>query len=359
MQRYSKAERALIWLCACTDLEPRQRIRLLRAAKAPEDLFEHFESYLKRLSFEEGEIPTGQGKSTREEQLSALLREAEEKNYFAVTAVSRDYPESLKVAAPPLVLFGTGRRELLSERKFCIVGSRTTPPWAVRFGEDIAGRLAKRFTIVTGLAEGGDLSAVRGALPSGKLICVLPCGLDECYPAAHASIKAEIAKKGLILSEYPFKEKTRKYSFPVRNRILAGLSEGVLVLSAAEKSGALITADHALEFGRDVFAVPYNPGILQGVGCNELLKKGAYVCTSARDIYDCYGFLPEREEQREALSEEEETLYRLLKTEGQLHAAVLAERAGIPAYRAAAILASLELKGLIAKAGGNRYDCVK
>ena len=191
---------------------------------------------------------------------------------------------------------------------------------------------------MTGLAEGGDLSAVRGALPCGKIVSVLPCGLDECYPAAHASVKEEIVRSGLLLSEYPFREKTRKYSFHARNRILAGLCKGVLVLSAGEKSGALITANTALEYGRDVFAVPYNPGIAQGIGCN--------------------GIVPQ-EEKTVPLAPEEERLYGILREEGELHTAVLAERAGLPVYETAAVLSALELKGLVVKAGGNRYSCVK
>ncbi len=353
MTAYTRDECALIWLCACAGLEPKERVVLLRAAGSPSALFEKYERFLGVLP--QREPPCGFDE--RKRQLSALLKEMAQKKRFAVTAVSEDYPEALKAASPPLVLFGEGKRELLKEKLFCIVGSRITPPWAEKFGSEIAEKLSRRFTVVTGLAEGGDLSAVRGALPSGKLICVLPCGLDECYPAAHAAIKERVREAGLLLSEYPFEEKTKKYSFHARNRILAGLCEGVLVLSAAEKSGALITANTALEYGRDVFAVPYNPGIKQGEGCNELLKKGAYVCTCAQDVFDCYGILPP-EEKEIVLSPEEEKIYSLLHEEGELHAAIIAERADLPIYEATAILSSLELKGLVVKSGGNRYGCV-
>lgn len=354
MEDYTSEERALIWLCACTELEPHERVALLRTAGTPEELFKRFEFFYEKVFSK----PAESDRQTRERQTEAFLRDAEKKGYFAVTVLSRDYPEPLKASFPPLVLFGAGNRELLQEELFCIVGSRITPPWAGKFGADIANALSKRFAVVTGLAEGGDLAAIRGALPGGKLISVLPCGLDECYPAAHAAIKEEIRRAGLLLSEYPFREKTKKYSFHARNRILAGLCRGVLVLSAGEKSGALITANTALEYGRDVFAVPYNPGIAQGAGCNELLKKGAYVCTCAQDIFDCYGILPPKEREV-SLSAEEEKLYNILHAEGELHAAVLAERAAMPVYEIAAVLAALELKGLVVKAGGNRYGCVK
>ncbi len=354
MASYTKEEQALIWLCGCTELEPRERVLLLRAAGSPVALFERFEFFSEKVLGSRAACDLAE----RRRSLDALLAEAEEKGYFALTVLSEGYPEALKASFPPLVLFGAGKRELLREELFCIVGSRVTPPWAVKLGTDIAARLSERFAVVTGLAEGGDLSAVRGALPRGKIVSVLPCGLDECYPAAHASVKEEIIRSGLLLSEYPFREKTRKYSFHARNRILAGLCKGVLVLSAGEKSGALITANTALEYGRDVFAVPYNPGIAQGIGCNELLKRGAYVCTGAQDIFDCYGIVPQ-EEKTVPLAPEEERLYGILREEGELHTAVLAERAGLPVYETAAVLSALELKGLVVKAGGNRYSCVK
>lgn len=354
MARYTQEEQALVWLCACNELEPHERAVLLRAAGDPQTLFERFEFFYEKTFSR----PVESILPSRKRDLEELFQEMEEKGYFAVTVLSRDYPESLKAAFPPLVLFGAGKRELLKEDIFCVVGSRITPPWAVKLGTEISSALSKRFAVVTGLAEGGDLAAVHGALPAGKLISVLPCGLDECYPAAHASVKEEIRRTGLLLSEYPFREKTRKYSFHARNRILAGLCKGVLVLSAGEKSGALITANTALEYGRDVFAVPYNPNVAQGAGCNELLKRGAYVCTCVQDIFDCYGILPQTE-QEPTLSGAEEKVYNLLHAEGELHTAVLAERAGMPVYEAAAILSALELKGLVVKSGGNRYGCVK
>ena len=351
--KYTEDERALIWLHACTEFDPREKIALLRAAPSPSALFSHPERYLSALGKEE----VAEGLSMRSERLERFLAELEESGYFAVTVESCDYPEALKIASPPLVMFGAGRRELLKERKFCIVGSRITPSWAAALGSRIAERLSRDFAVVTGLAEGGDCAAIRGALMSGKLICVLPNGLDTCYPAAHAALKEEVRRVGLLLSEYLPGETAKKYSFHARNRILAGLAEGTLVISAGERSGALITAYDAVDFGRDVFAFPYNPGTAQGGGCNELLKRGAYVCTGIQDILEVY-HLKEETDVRQPLTEEETRAYEVLQAEGELHAAVIADRAGIPVYQMAAILASLELKGYVVKAGGNRYSCV-
>ena len=355
MKNDAAQERAYLWLCACTDTAYRERVALLRAA-SPAELLERAEEIFPAV------LPEARGKFSalpaREREADACAAYLKKKGYFAVTLLSEDYPEALKhTEAPPLVLYGAGNRALLSERKFCIVGSRKIPPWAEKLGRTVAEQLAEKFVVVTGLAEGGDCAAIAGAASSGNLISVLPCGLDECYPVAHTALKERIRTYGLILSEYPPAERARKFYFPARNRILAGLSEGVLVLSAAVRSGALITADLALEYGRDVFAFPHNVGAAQGEGCNELIKKGAYVATGAEDILSVYGIepAPKRETQ---LSEEEEKLLHVLRERGELHLAELANLAGMRIFEASAVLSALEIKGVAVKAGGNRYTAV-
>ncbi|MDE6412021.1 MAG: DNA-processing protein DprA, partial [Clostridia bacterium] len=153
------------------------------------------------------------------------------------------------------------------------------------------------------------------------------------------------------------KEKVRKYSFHERNRILAGLSEGVLVVSAGEKSGTSITAGKALDYGRDVFALPYNAGVKQGEGCNALLKKGASLVTDSEDILSFYGF-GKRAKPQVKLTSEEEMVLKVLQEAGELHTAVIAERTGLKIFEATAALSSLEMKNLAVKAGGNRYSAL-
>ena len=353
--QYSQAEKAIIWLCSRTELDHRTRAEILRAAGDPARIFPDFEKICSQViqSPQNGLYKTD--RSSREREAEALTAAFEEKGCFAVTAASGDYPPALAhTYDPPLLLYGMGNRALLGARKFCIVGSRILPPWAGKTGRTIAEELSREFVIVTGFAEGGDEAAIAGALPPGRLICVLPNGLDLCYPAAHAHLKREIAAKGLLLSEFPFGTGVQKYSFHARNRLLAGLSEGVLVLAAGKKSGTLITADCALDCGREVFALPHNVGAAQGVGCNELIKKGAYLCTGAADIFSVFGMQPQ-EAKAPPLCEEEARLLAVLRAEGEQHAAVIAERAGVPVFEAQAYLSSLELKGLAVKSGGNRY----
>lgn len=348
-------ERAYLWLCGCTSLGDRDRAALLRAAD-PAEILLHAETIFPAVLSGEHEIPPY---DRRMRDADAFLKMLAAKHYFALTPFSEDYPEPLRhISLPPLVLYGLGRRELIRGRKFCVVGSRTIPPWAEKAGRDIAERLAEKFVIVTGLAEGGDSAAIAGALGSGNLISVLPCGLDCCYPAAHASLKEKIAERGLLISELPPWEEAKKYSFHARNRLLAGLSEGVFVLAAATKSGALITANCALEYGRDVFAFPYSPNVRQGEGCNELIKCGAYLVTGAEDIFSVYGI--EAGEKKEiALSGEEREVLAFLKESGQAHPAAIAERTGKKIFEVTAILSALEIKGAAVKAGGNQYSAAE
>ncbi len=349
---YTKDERAYLWLCACTRTDYRERVALLRAAPSPAALMESTEYFSAAgIAGEKYSADT----AAREREADAFLALLEEQNAFAVTLLANDYPDSLKaISLPPLVLYGRGRRDLLAKRRFCIVGSRITPPWAEKLGKAVSAELSEKFVIVTGLAEGGDLAAIEGALPSGNLISVLPCGLDECYPAAHISVKARIEQAGLILTELPFGESAKKYSFHARNRILAGLSEGVLVLSAAMRSGALITANCALDYGRDVFAFPYNVGVMSGEGCNDLIKKGAYLATGAEDILSAYGMAPASSAPVD-LNATERRVLDILRESGEMHLAEIAKRAELLIHEASAVLSALEIKGVAVKSGGNKY----
>lgn len=355
---YSQQEKALIWLCACTQFDYRARAALLRAAKDPAELFASFEKFVPSVIKAGEKRLYNNDRASREAEISRFLDGLEEKGCFALTPLAADYPASLSsIPEPPLALFGKGNRGLLRKRKFCIVGSRITPPWAEEQGRIVSQSVSRHFAVVTGIAEGGDSAAIAGALPSGNVICVLANGLNACYPAAHASLKERIAKEGLLLSEFLPDEQPKRYAFHARNRILAGLSEGVLVISAGVRSGALITASYALDYGRDVFAFPHNLGAAQGAGCNELIKKGAYLASGARDILSEYGLEEETPPQAE-LTPVEEKILSALRKDGEAHVAVVAARAGVAVYEAAAALSSLEMKNLAVKAGGNRYGAL-
>ena len=200
-----------------------------------------------------------------------------------------DYPAALQaIHGPPPLLYLRGRREALTTRQVAIVGSRN----ATREGLDNATRFAAElarlgFAVTSGLALGIDAAAHRGAVEAGgTTIAVLATGVDEIYPRQHSHLAAALCEQGALVSEMPPGTPPRAPHFPRRNRIITGLSCGVLVVEASLRSGSLISARHALEQGRDVFAVPgsiHNP---QARGCNQLLRQGARLVESVQDIVE-------------------------------------------------------------------------
>ena len=197
------------------------------------------------------------------------------------------YPDKLgHLADPPPVLFARGRLELLLRPSVTIVGSRRSTAYGRRSAEALAAQMALRgITVVSGLALGIDGASHRGALEAGgDTIAVLGSGVDLIQPASHRRLGERIGREGLLLSEFLPGEPARPHHFPRRNRILAGLSGAVVVVEAAEKSGALITVEHALDLGRDVYAVPGALDAPQSRGCNTLIRQGAQVITSPEEF---------------------------------------------------------------------------
>ena len=287
-----------------------------------------------------------------------LIKTLEKKGIECVTYLSPDYPEILKnIDDPPIVLFCKGNTKLLNSDCFSVVGSRRTPQASLALCKRICGELTKFFTVVTGIAEGADSAAVEGALPSGKIISVLANGFDHFYPATNKSLIEKVAKEGLLISEYLPHIQPVKYNFPLRNRIIAGLSKGTLIVSAGEKSGALITADLALEYGREVFAFPYGAGTSSGVGCNALIKNGAYLTENILDIFGQFG-LDLKKSSMPALSEDEAAVLEEIELAGECFLPDIAQKLNKLPYQLIPIVASLEIKGLIARLGGNRYSIV-
>ncbi len=268
------------------------------------------------------------------------------------------YPSEWKTLSdPPSTLYAYGNISLLKRRKFAIVGSRRTPANAMKLGAEIAGELSQTFVIVTGTADGGDSAAIEGTLVgSGEVICVLAGGFSA-MPQGSLSLILKAAKKGLLLSPYPFDVPVRSFSYEYRNKLLAALSEGVLILSAGEKSGALITAKYAERQNKPVFAFPYPPNSLAGVGCNALLKKGAYLTENSVDISERFG-INLIKKKRVALTADEEKIYETLRELSEGHIEEISKTSGVPIYKARAVLSALEVKGLTVSLGGNRYTTV-
>jgi DNA processing protein len=288
-----------------------------------------------------------------------ILQKLKERGLVCITVKSKNYPEYLKqTAVPPLVLYCKGDTKLLSGSCFAVVGSRRTLAATLALGRQISQELAKKFVIVTGVADGADSAAIEGGLCGGKVICVIANGIDFIYAATNYSLIKKVEERGLIISEYPPEVPPQRFNFSMRNRIIAGLCRGTLVLSAAKKSGALITANYALEYNRDVFALPYSVGVSSGEGCNALIKNGASLTEGAEDIFSAYGISCE-EKQAENLTEEEKAILEIIKQNGEIHLEKLAAQMDKKSFQVVPICSALEIKGFIVKAGGNKYSAVR
>ena len=217
------------------------------------------------------------------------MEQLQRKNISFITPASTSYPLNLKnIYNNPLILYQKGEYTFTDEDIYvAIIGSRKATQYGVRTAQKISCELAKRgIIIVSGMAYGIDAAAHRGALDAGgKTVAVMGCGIDNIYPKSNEVLYKEILRNGCVISEYPPGTEAAPYMFPARNRIISGLCEGCVIVEAAQKSGALITAKLALEQNREVFAVPGNITSPESCGTNELIKNcAAKLITSYEDI---------------------------------------------------------------------------
>ena len=242
---------------------------------------------------------------------------------------------------------------------FSIVGSRKSLPLSIKIAQDYAKELSNAgFTLVTGIAQGVDEVVLKTALEqSGKVISVLAGGMDNIYPVQNVDLVDKIAKQGLIISEYPPETPVLKHHFPIRNRIIAGLGKGTLIVSGAKRSGTQHTANYAEEYGRDLFAIPYSIGIATGEGCNDLIKRGAMLTDTPEDILGYYGISKE-EKQEMNFSEEEKQIIKALK-DGEQHVDKICQLVGKKIFEVLPTLSILEIKGVVNKNGVNVFGLAR
>jgi DNA processing protein len=266
------------------------------------------------------------------------------------------FPERLRaIFDPPRALFlrGAGAPELLGRRSVGVVGARSCSPYGAQVARMLGRELAGAgLVVVSGLARGIDGEAHRGTLEAGGLtVAVLGCGIDRDYPASNAQLSRRIEEQGLVVSEYERGIEPAPWRFPARNRIIAGLSEAVVVVEARERSGALITADFALEEGREVFAVPGEITSSLSAGTNALLKLGATPLTAADDVLDVLGV--ERAPARDTVPVSPAAAQVLeVVRESPCAADELIARGPLDAGAVSVALTELELAGLVAVADG-------
>ena len=274
-----------------------------------------------------------------------------------ITPVDDEYPRALlDIHDPPLALYVRGRLQSTDRRAVAVVGTRHPSSYGRATAEKLSWQLAKAgMTVVSGLALGIDTAAHQGALKAGgRTLAVIGSALDRLYPVDNAGLANDVAAQGAVISEFPLGRAPDKTTFPMRNRVVSGLSMGVVVVEAGGKSGALITARQAGEQGRSVFAVPGRIDMPGSRGPHGLIRDGARLVASAADVLEEFEFLvpraavetPAPARRMMTLSDEEERIWRLL-ADGEKDVDSLIRQSGLRAGQVNALLIGMEMKRLI------------
>lgn len=293
------------------------------------------------------------------EALERSLEWAAQPGQCILTLADSAYPAALlEIPDPPNVLYVRGNPALLEKRGLAMVGSRNATPQGVQTAESFARTLAaKGLVIISGLALGIDAAAHRGALAAGgETIAVIGTGADRLYPARNRDLAQAIVENGAIVSEFPLGTPAIAANFPRRNRIISGLSRGVLVVEAAPESGSLITARLAGEQGREVFAIPGSIHSVVARGCHKLIKQGAKLVETAQDVLDELGAYEQYAAHAAPAPANAE--HPILGALGHDPCGLddLADRTGLAADHLLGELLTLELAGQVATLPGNRYQ---
>ncbi len=275
------------------------------------------------------------------------------------------YPPRLKeIDQPPPILYVRGELAPEDTWAVAVVGTRRVSAYGRQVADDLAMFLAANgITVVSGLARGVDAIAHQAALKNGgRTVAVLGCGVDRIYPPEHALLASKIIEKGALISDYPPGTPPDASNFPSRNRIISGMAMATVVVEAGETSGALITAQFAVDQGREVFAVPGNILAPQSKGTNRLISQGARPMLSGKDLLDVLNLdrVTEQHTARKILPGDEfETRLMNILGHEPLHLDEIRSQSGLPIERVSATLIMMELKGLVRQVGGNNYVAVR
>jgi DNA processing protein len=300
--------------------------------------------------------------------LAAELKRISDFGCHIVTQSDAEFPEPLKqIYDPPIVLYVKGALEARDKNSVALVGSRMTTHYGIEVARKLAYQLAYvGVTVVSGGARGIDTAAHQGCLSAkGRTIAVLGTGINLCFPPENHDLFQRIAANGAVVTQFPFNRPPDKQSFPIRNRIVAGMTLGTVVVEANLTSGALITANFATEYGRQVFAVPGRIDSPRSKGCHDLIKKGAKLCEGAEDILSEFEYLfpatnrPQSPDQLALagtmqLSQNEQSVYDSLDGE-QLSIDEVIRKSGLPSSTVSVALLGLEMKRLVRQLPGKLF----
>ena len=375
-----------IWLSTRKFLSCERQLALLERFCSPQEVFLADEKALKAaLDLKPRELASLCDKDLS--SADAILSRCDEKRVSVLTWQDACYPERLKnITNPPLILYYEGTFPMLDEQvTIAVVGSRRASAYGLMHAKRLGYQLGRsKIVVVSGGARGADTQALLGAMTAGyPVIAVLGCGTDVAYPSENRVLFEDIRKRGCLISEYPPGTPPLSEHFPVRNRILCGLCQGVLVIEAPKESGAMITARLALDEGRDVFAIPANLGVESAAGNLSLLKSGAILVESSYDVLKEYAGrypgldtdyepAPAPTEQTKAppprassngaalaeaiktVSAEEAVLLRLL-ADGPLDVDSIIDRSTIPSAQVSGTVTLLEIRGYLKRYPGHRF----
>lgn len=300
--------------------------------------------------------------------LSGELKRIAEFGCHVLIQSDSDYPEMLRqIYDPPIVLYVKGALTAKDKNGVAMVGSRMTTHYGIEVARKLAYQLAYvGVTVVSGGARGIDTAAHQGALTGkGRTIAVLGTGINRIFPAENAELFERIAASGAVMTQFPFNRQADKQSFPIRNRIVAGMTLGTVVVEANLSSGALITANFATEYGRQIFAVPGRIDSPRSKGCHELIKRGAKLCEGAEDILSEFEYLFPTSNRPAApnetgvlpaleLSENEQKVFDTLSKE-ELSIDEVIRASGLPSSAVSVTLLSLEMKRMVKQLPGKMF----
>lgn len=359
-----------VWLSSIPGMGAKRSQQLMDMFGSPENIWRASEKELQSVNSVPGTVISRLRDKKFREDVEMHLESIYRNNIKVVHLEHQDYPAYLKnIYDPPLVLYTKG--SLRNDKMVAVVGSRKATPYGLDTAERISCELSRRgITVVSGMARGVDSYAHRGALTAGgRTVAVLGCGPDIVYPPENGEIMEKIVDSGAVISEYLPGTSPLPQNFPARNRIISGMSYGVVIIEANEKSGSLITANFALEQGREVFAVPGNVTSNNSKGTNKLIKDGAKMVTDVEDILEELKFFEihinndsintvkkaEPDSRYINLSAEEKKIVKCLEYE-PLHIDLLEAKSGLSMCEINAILVMLELQGVVKQLPGKVFQ---
>ena len=352
-------EKVLIWLDKFQFLSSKKRDKIF------EVLFDEsfFDNFIKNYNKIEDVISYTQFSQMYAEinNVDSYINSILNKGIKIITKFSSNYPEKLKnLEDNPAVLYCMGDIKLLNyEDTISIVGTRKPSNYGKEVTEMFSSELTKNnFLIISGLADGVDTIAHKACLKNnGKTIAVVAGGLDNIYPSGNLNLFKEIIKTGLVITEKPPHYKPYPFDFPIRNRIIAGLSNGVLITEASLKSGTMHTKEYAINYGRELFVIPGNITNEKGMGCNELIKDlRINMVTSVNDILKCFNKPKQiKKEKLVQLSVDEAIIYNLLKN-GEMSFDEILVNTNFDVKTLTNLLTILSFRGIIKKLAGNIYS---